>query len=604
MRDKLAKLVRCKHFNIGIISIFIAFVTFMQFQLSVSRIPFVNANMSIVAFLWNLFAYWFMLVILIVIFNRIHFAVLTWSILAFALSITNYYVLLLHGAPFTVHVLKNTGTTLNVISSYRFRIDKYSGLILFLFVLCIAVVVLTWKITKNKPITTSGRKRLILLGTTVVLLASSIYLGIFSPISFKPKNSIRFSWASSAGEYGFLALQLETHFQENTYTLAFDNYSEQAVYDVYDRIAAQPVQPTPEELPDIVLILNESFYDLEQVVDLETNIDPLENYYSIDNAVKGYVVASGEGGGTNRSEYELLTSVSTSILPNQTPFLALDLKDQHSVVTYIEEYGYETYAAHCAKADNYNRKYAYPTLGFDHSYFDMDFENLESYGNRANTDESTYRNLISWYEEPSDKPKFMYLLTYQNHGGWEQNPDDMDTVKVENDFGENTSQTNEYLSSLRLSDIELVKLLDYFETVDKPVIVCMLGDHGPSFAKLIADPSIPEEELTYKIKSTPLVIWSNYGLEAEDVGYISLNYVVPKLMEVAGLPLSPFYTYQLEIMDEVPVIISYNTFYDKNMEPAVYDQSSELTQLVQDYFNICFNSFQDEKLDKMFAPRR
>ena len=601
MKEKILSVVRSNYFISGAASLIVAFITFMQLQVSVSRIPFLNAKMTVGVFAWNLLSFWLIVALLMFIFNKPHTALLAWSIISSVLAIANYYILLYHGAPLTVHLLKNTATALDVVDSYRFRLDKYSIAILLCLLICVAIVIITWKITDAKPIFSSWRKRLGIAGVCLLLLGANVYGGVFSDISFKPKNSVVFSWASSAGEYGFLPLQLESHFQANTFSLMYDNYSEETILNVYnDVLANQTEKPTAKELPDIVLILNECFYDLEQVVDLDTNLSPLANYYGIENAIKGYVVASGEGGGTNRSEYELLTSVSTSLIPNQTPFLSMDMKGHASVVSLLESYGYETYAAHCANSANYNRKYSYPALGFDHAYFDIDFSGLESYGNRANTDESTYKNLIQWYEEPSEKPKFMYLLTFQNHGGWEQNPEELDTVKVNNDFGEYTDRVNEYLSSLRLSDEELVKLLSYFETVDKPVIVCMLGDHGPSFAKNIADPSISEADLTYLLKSTPMVMWSNYGLPSEDLGYISMNYVVPKLLETAEVPLSPFYQYQLELMEKVPVIMSYRTFYDENMNLSAYGDDAQMTQDVLNYFNICYDHLNEKKYPFMF----
>lgn len=604
MREKLNKLLQSKIMMFVIAPAFVSMVSFLQFQTSTSRIPFMNAKMGITAFLWNYLTCLLLQLMWMVIINRLHIALLVGSVLSFGWSVANYYVLLLHGSPLTFLLLKQFSTTMDVIDSYRIVVDKYSAMILIGLIVSVALVAVFWKFNKGKALFSKSVRIYCAVGC-FVLMAANIYLGIFSGISFKPKNSIRFSWASSAGEYGFLALQLESHFQEGTFTISFDNYSEDAVMNVYNELVDNnPQQKGPEEYPDIILILNECFYDLEQVVDITTDVSVLENYYNIDNSIKGYVVASGEGGGTNRSEYELLTSISTSLTPNQSPFLTLELEDHESVVSYLESFGYETYASHCAKSSNYNRSYGYPTLGFDHSYFDIDFEGLESYGKRANTDESVYKNLIEWYEQPSDKPKFMYMLTYQNHGGWEQNPADLDTVRVENDFGAYTDQVNEYLSSVRLSDEALVELLAYFETVDRPVVFCMLGDHGPSFAKNIADPSIPEVDLTYLIKSTPLVIWSNYGLETEDIGYISLNYVVPKLMDVIGMPLSPFYQYQMELIEKVPIIISSNTFYDSNLALAPYDKNSELTKSVHNYFSMCFGHVKERKFAFLFEPMK
>lgn len=602
MRTKMRVFLHSKIMTLGIVPLFVSMISFLQFQTSVSRIPFINSDMSIIAFLWNLLICWLLQMLVMAIINRVHIALLIGSILSFGLSIINYYVLLLHGAPLTFSLLKNFETAMNVIGSYRFRLDEYSGVILLGLIACLAIVLLLWKKQKNVPVFRSAKRVCAILGC-VALLSTSVWLGIFSDFSFKPKNSIQFSWESSAGKYGFWAMQLESHFQANSLEYSLDNYSEENIWNIYNEMMATlPQQPVPQEYPDIVLILNECFYDLEQIVDVETNIPYLGNYYGIGNAVKGYAVASGDGGGTNRSEYELLTSISTSLLFNQSPFLTLKLDKHASIVSFLEQFGYETYAAHCAKASNYNRNYGYPALGFDHYYFDLDFKGLESYGNRANTDESVYRNLIEWYEEPSVNPKFMYLLTYQNHGGWEQNPEELDIISVENDFGNYTSQVNEYLSSIRLSDEGLVKLLEYFEIADRPVIVCMLGDHGPSFAKNIADSNISEGDLTYLLKSTPLIIWSNYGLESEDLGYISLNYVVPKLLKIAGLPLSPFYQYQLNLMEEIPIIISAKVYYDEDLTVIPYDERGTAAINVQGYFNMCYEHIKERKLTFLFDP--
>lgn len=54
------------------------------------------------------------------------------------------------------------------------------------------------------------------------------------------------------------------------------------------------------------------------------------------------------------------------------------------------------------------------------------------------------------------------------------------TVHVENDFGE----VDEYLSCIRLLDIVFKEFTDRLKDIDN--IVCMVGDHGPSFTSMMA----------------------------------------------------------------------------------------------------------------------
>ena len=155
---------------------------------------------------------------------------------------------------------------------------------------------------------------------------------------------------------------------------------------------------------------------------------------------------------------------------------------------------------------NYSRGRAYPDMGFDIIHFDEDFVDKELYKNRwYETDECFYRNIINWYHEmPEQSPRFLYLLTIQNHEDWDMNPPEADTVHVSEDYGEYTQIINEYLSCIRLSDIAFKDLTDYFRSVDKSVIICMLGDHSPVFADRIVDADYTEGERSLRLLVRPI----------------------------------------------------------------------------------------------------
>ena len=92
----------------------------------------------------------------------------------------------------------------------------------------------------------------------------------------------------------------------------------------------------------------------------------LEYFHSLaEQASTGYALVPDVGGGTNRSEFELLTGNSMDLLPGITPFSTLSMEGQPSVVSYLESLGYTTLAAHPALPANYRRGTAWPALGFD-----------------------------------------------------------------------------------------------------------------------------------------------------------------------------------------------------------------------------------------------
>jgi len=67
-------------------------------------------------------------------------------------------------------------------------------------------------------------------------------------------------------------------------------------------------------LPDIFLILNETFYDILLVSEIQTDKEYMGNFYDKNNAIYGHAVVPNFGRGTNKSEYELLTSNSNYLL--------------------------------------------------------------------------------------------------------------------------------------------------------------------------------------------------------------------------------------------------------------------------------------------------
>ena len=69
-----------------------------------------------------------------------------------------------------------------------------------------------------------------------------------------------------------------------------------------------------------------------------------------------------------------------------------------------------------------------------------------------------------------------------------------------------------------------------------------------------------------------------------------------KLLKIAGLPLSPFYQYQLNLMEEIPIIISAKVYYDEDLKVIPYDERGTAAINVQGYFNMCYEHIKERKL--------
>lgn len=410
-------------------------------------------------------------------------------------------------------------------------------------------------------------------------------------------------------DYGY-----PVHFVRNAISFMHQNvppegYSDDVIDALASAAASGEANAQGSVMPDIILILNETFYDLDHYLPMEADEPYLDTWRSLENAVTGYTVVPSIGGGTNQSEYELLTSNSMYLLTCQAPFTTMDLSEANSVVSYLKGLGYTSpWAVHAYSADDYNRMISYPALGFENIRFHNALTR-NSYGERYMLDEDNYRDLFTLYLSSDEAPRFMYLLTFQNHGGYQQNDASLDTVHTGRDFGDLTDNVNEFLTSIRMSDDAISTLTAYFNSVDRPVLICMMGDHSPSFINQLPSPGegMSEEEETIILQSTPFFIWANdaFGpIDARDVGTVSLPDLVPMVLDIAGLPLSTYYQTVLDLSEQVPIRLSSGMYRTASGEYGGYSQEDSLFPLLSPYYFMEYNNLQrlPERRQVLFDP--
>lgn len=490
---------------------------------------------------------------------------------------------------------------MNVITSYQISLNAYVQKILVLIAGLVILSFLVWFLTRTPK---GSKKRVWWRNALLVIFCISVYYwGYGSNNPVKPAKTITWSWYLAYHEYGYVPCTLETFALSTNVVTRPEGYSEEHISQI--SFSESPAEQEYDR-PDILLILNESFYDLRQITDLMEDAPFLEHLEGMERLLTGYAVVPNSGGSTNASEYELLTSNSLQLMPGVTPFNALDLTDANSVVSHMNALGYNTLGAHCMDSSNYSRKVGYDALGFDEIYFDEDFSIIEYIPGRGyNSDKANYENVIQWYDAmPEDQGRFLYLLTIQNHGDWNQSPAENDTIHAQTDYGEYDAIVDEYLTCIDYSDIAFQYLTDHFSSVERPVIICMVGDHSPNFAGNIADSKYSAEEQELLLRRVPMVIWANFDLEVQELGTMSMNYVVPTLLEMANVERSAYYDYILEMKQQVPVISSYGKYYDTEGNQYDYDQDTGLPYeaLVNDYFYLEYHNISGKTNREIYIP--
>lgn len=513
------------------------------------------------------------------------------------LSIANYYTLVYRNSPISTQDIHNAGTALSVLSSYNFPLSIFvCGIILFF----ILNIITTTELHRREKCVRRSFKKSALTSVCLVLFCSLfLYAVYFSDNPVKPRNTFVWSWEDSYHKYGYAASSIEV-FQNSVNMINMPKgYTPERVKAASE---ANLTQKSNGSTPDIILILNETFYDMRDLVDIETDTPFMPFIDSLKTT--GNAVVAGTGGGTNKSEYELLTSNSLQLMPAITPFNYLNFDNANSIVNYLKNLGYKTWGAHCAESLNYERGIVYPKLGFDSALFDTDFgEKVKLFERPYATDKFVYDKMLNDYENMGNDPRFMYMLTIQNHGGWEMNPPEADTVHSLTDFGNYTDDIDEFLSCIRESDRAFSQLTEYFSKQERDVIICMVGDHAPAFAAELVDTS--ELEVTFKLRSTPFVIWSNFDMDYSAPAELSMPFIVPTVLQSAGVSLSPYYSHMLDMSLETPVITAFNLYKTKDGKIYNYTDDTEFKRNIDIYFDMVYNNVADssKRIDAIFKAK-
>ena len=524
------------------------------------------------------------------------------------IALINYYTRDLHGSALMPQDILNLGTAAEVMGSYTLKITHDVIKIALLFLPILAIAFVQRRLCKGAPKRASWPARGVRVAGSALCVFLVMFFGYFGPVTVKPKTTYGWAWQNTYYTYGYLAGTIEATSLMADPIIEPEGYSDAAAVEAFakaDGYTGPATAETAQDYPDVVLILSESFYDFDLVTDLQADTDIMPVTKNLPNSVYGHTISPHVGGGTNLTEYEMLTSNSLILMPSITPFNWLNLYNANSVVSYLKGLGYSTMAAHPYTNSNYQRDSAWLALGFDETHFEDDFPTQDRYGDRPyQTDSATYKDWEKLYEAmPEDKPRFSFLVSIQSHGDYDMNDASLDIVHAATDYGEYDELMDEYLSCIKMTDAAVQELCDYFtaqyEKTGRKVIVAMAGDHAPSFVTHVADPSFAAgNDLELLQRSTPFFIWANYPLEHTDAAIsttdplnrMDMVMLTPTLLQQAGLPLSDYYKYLLEMKQNTPVVTAANDYMKADGTTAVYGVDPALDAWVKGYLNLEYNN--------------
>lgn len=510
---------------------------------------------------WNFLPNYFILLLAYLIlfflpFFRISSAVMSTFIFIFGLA--EHYVILIRRAILYPWDLTQTKLVGNIIGGYKLAIDKFVIIAFFLY-----VAMMTLALMKKDMI--------IKIKYRVVFISALAIVSVFYSVSFVFNTAYQYSLKIAYSSFSTISDNTQ-----NGVLLTFahhllrleDNkpsdYSKEAAEEILAEFPYQGGESILEgKKPDVILIINEAFVDLQSQYSFETDIEVMPYFKSLegDNVVRKELYVPVWGGSTSNTEAEILLGISMSFYNQGTyPFVRNINRDVEGFASIMNDAGYNSIAIHPFSGFGWNRDSVFSLMGFSEFYTIEDFEDPDLIREYI-TDQSAYDFVIEKYEEQkeanADEPIFEYLITIQNHGGYVS---PLLTPEIDVLLDEDYPQAEQYLTLVNESDKALEKLIQYYEQVDDPVVIIFMGDHQPGFTGGFMDycsENIGDQWLNWF--RTPLLIWANYDISESDIAlmtepYISSNYVLPFLTDIIGIESTPFMNFLRAMHEDMPVI--------------------------------------------------
>lgn len=475
------------------------------------------------------------------------------------IGVGNYFVVMFRSNPIVPWDIYSFETAMSVADNYVFSVDWALAEHIAMFILMLIVGVRT-NIRLNKKIL-----RPIL--TVAMCIPAYFYISYLWQDNLERNtglNDTLFNAKYMHSKDGFfVSFILDIHFLQIEEP---KNYSDEYALSLLNKQKVEKVE-TPEELPDIIAIMDETFSDPAVLGEFETNKDYMPFVHSIlrgevANTISGYADVSVLGGNTANSEFEFLTGNSMAFFPNgSVPYLQYIRDGISTIVPQLEEYGYTTYGTHPYRAKGWNREFIYDLMGFDYRYFQGSFPFEDKLRNYV-SDEADFKSILEWRNN-TEGPFFMFNVTMQNHsnyGGDFDNFDPQIVAKFKNTYS--NKYLNKYLSLMYETDQDVASLLSELSQSDRKTIVVFWGDHQPNdyvVRPIYKEYGLDFDNQTYEQQQqrqkTPFFIWANYDIQEQTNVEISLNYLNILLFETAGLQLDEYQTFRKNLWQgQIPMM--------------------------------------------------
>ncbi len=458
-------------------------------------------------FLFNTYMIFSTFLLTYIVRRRVFFRIII-CVFWLVIGCVNGYMLSVRVTPFNAQDLK-------VIDDALSMIDKYFNGVQGFLLITLILAVIAWLVSMWRR---GGQYQGKIYRIPAIIVCVIVFatMGKVTDIAVEKRvvsdyfGNIAFAYEDYGLPYCFMASLFNTGIDQSS------NYTESKINEISQNGEMTKSSTTLDELPNIITIQLESFFDVYEAEFFDTTIDPIPTFhYLMDNYSSGYVKVPSVGAGTANTEFEVLTGMSMRYFgPGEYPYKTY-LKKEGNVVesaaSALKALGYGAHALHNNGGNFYSRADVFKNMGFD-SYTSKEFMNILQYTeNGWATDDVLIEHILNAMDS-TEQQDYVFCISVEGHGDYpEEKVIENPLIEVTGIADEGKKNSWEYyVNHLYKTDEFIADLIAELENRGEPTVLVLYGDHLPTMG-------LTAEDLTSRyLFNTNYVIWDNIGLEKED----------------------------------------------------------------------------------------
>jgi phosphoglycerol transferase MdoB-like AlkP superfamily enzyme len=313
---------------------------------------------------------------------------------------------------------------------------------------------------------------------------------------------------------------------------------------------------TPRKLPHIVMVFDESSFDVTMMPNVKVPPNYHQRFRSSDGKTRSFVV-EGAGGPSWYTEYNVLTGLSVRsygrFAESVTRLAAGRVK--RGLPYTLRKCGYKTYSLYSWFGAFVGARGFQTSTGIEH------FLDAKQLGvGPADTDSFFYDHAARVItQERGNGPVFVFVYLAANHFPWNYRyrPDLLpDWANAGNPY-----EIDEYLRRQQMSVHDYAQFKERLgrEFPNEQFFLVRFGDHQPLFAKQFMEPALDRAEVAQRILARdPRYFTTYYATEGVNFRPADLSsaldtldapYLPLVVLEGAGVPLDPAFVEQKKILN-------------------------------------------------------